>query len=176
MHQKLLTTLLAILLLGACTQTTPANEEATEPMVDTEQRNKDVVKECLEEGIMKGNLDVLTNNMADEVTEYGDGSTPPVSNKDSIRWMLKEWLNAFPNPTAKNMIYVADGDYVMAYGEWTGTFQNDFIGMKANGKSFNVPDVDIFKLNEEGKVTEHRTVQSSATMMMQLGVEPPKDM
>ena len=43
------------------------------------------------------------------------------------------------------------------------------MGMKPTGKTFHVKDVDLFTFNDEGKITEHRSVQSLQTMMMQVG-------
>jgi len=40
--------------------------------------------------------------------------------------------------------------------------------MKTKGKSFKVRDVDIFTFNSDGKITEHRNVQSFETMLNQL--------
>jgi predicted ester cyclase len=48
------------------------------------------------------------------------------------------------------------------------------MGMKTAGKKVRINDVDIFKFNSEGKITEHRNVQSSAEMIKQLGVSAPK--
>ena len=69
---------------------------------------------------------------------------------------------------------VADGDKVMVYGDWSGTFKNDFMGMKATGKSFKVKDVDIFTLNDEGKITSHRNVLPWSAIMEQVGAKMPK--
>ena len=71
------------------------------------------------------------------------------------------------------MFAVADGDYVIVYGTWTGTWKNDFMGMKATGKSFKVNDADIFKFNDAGKMMEHRSVQSMKTIAMQIGMKMP---
>jgi predicted ester cyclase len=48
------------------------------------------------------------------------------------------------------------------------------MGMPTTGKTYTIPDVDMFLLNEEGKIIEHRSVQSGEVMMRQLGIEPPK--
>jgi hypothetical protein len=45
--------------------------------------------------------------------------------------------------------------------------------MKATNKSYKMKDVDIFKLNDAGQITEHHNVQSPNTMFAQLGVKPP---
>jgi hypothetical protein len=45
------------------------------------------------------------------------------------------------------------------------------MGMKPTGKSFKVKDVDLFTFNDEGKITEHRSVQSGKTMMDMVGAK-----
>jgi predicted ester cyclase len=108
------------------------------------------------------------------VTDYGDGSMPAVKGADSIKAMLKMWRGSLSEYKADNMWAIADGDYVAVFGDWTMTFNTDFMGMKTNGKTVKIKDVDIFKFNSDGKIIEHRNVQSSAAMMSQLGGEMPK--
>lgn len=93
---------------------------------------------------------------------------------DSIKASLGGWMAAIPDYKGSDFMAVADGDYVMVYGTWTGTWKNDFMGMKATGKTFKVNDVDIFKFNDAGKMVEHRSVQSNAVAGMQLGMPMPE--
>ena len=53
----------------------------------------------------------------------------------------------------------------------SGTFKAELMGMKPTGKSFKVKDVDIYTFNDDGKITEHRSVQSMATMLSQVGAK-----
>jgi hypothetical protein len=45
------------------------------------------------------------------------------------------------------------------------------MGMKPTNKSYKVKDVDLFTFNNEGKITEHHSVQSMQTMMTQVGAK-----
>ncbi|MBO9200350.1 MULTISPECIES: ester cyclase [Niastella] len=109
-----------------------------------------------------------------DVVDYGDGSMPPVKGRDSIEKMINGWMTAFPDNKAENVKYIADGDWVAVWADQTGTWKGDFMGMKATNKSYKVKDVDIFKLNDEGQITEHHNVQSSNTMMSQVGMHMHK--
>jgi predicted SnoaL-like aldol condensation-catalyzing enzyme len=109
-----------------------------------------------------------------DVVDYGDGSMPPVKGRDSIAKMINEWMTAFPDNKGSDLKYVADGDWVMVWGEQSGTWKGDFMGMKATNKPYKLKDVDIFKLNDEGQIIEHHNVQSPSTMMMQVGMPMPK--
>ena len=119
------------------------------------------------------------NAMLKEATadamDYGDGSMPPVKGIDSIKAGINAWLGAFPDVKGENfMVLTDDGTHVAVFADWTGTFKNDFMGMKATGKSYKLKDADIFTFNEAGKITEHRSIQSSMVMASQVGMAPPK--
>jgi predicted ester cyclase len=139
---------------------------------DKEERNKKVIMASFD-GMASKNVDQMLKDCAPDCVDYGDGSMPPVKGRDSIANMIKGWMNAFPDNKFDNVKYVADGDWVMVWGEWSGTFKNDFMGMKATNKSYKMKDVDIFKLNDAGQVVEHHNVQSPNNMFSQIGVKPP---
>lgn len=177
MYHKLFPVLLAVLFFTACEPAEDHDHDAADAdntEMSKEERNKQTAMD-MQNHLIAGNFDAMRDGMADDFTEYFDGSMDPVSNKDSAIMFVQEWKNAFPDMKIENQIYAADGDYVLAYGVWSGTFENDMMGMKATGKSFTMHDVDVFKFNEEGKIVEHRGVQNGATMMMQLGAEMPKE-
>jgi predicted SnoaL-like aldol condensation-catalyzing enzyme len=169
----------ATALLTAC-ETSPNKTEGTEDaksdtaMTENKtERNKKVVRASMEAMIEK-NVDEAFKYVAPDVVDYGDGSMPPLKGKDSVMNMLKGYVNAFPDNKGNDLKYVADGDWVMVWGEWSGTFKNDFMGTKATNKSYKMKDVDIFKLNDAGQIVEHHNVQSPNTMMSQVGMAPPK--
>jgi predicted SnoaL-like aldol condensation-catalyzing enzyme len=136
-------------------------------------RNKKVVMASME-AMMAKNVDQAFKDVATDVVDYNDGSMPAVKGKDSIMKMINGWLSAFPDYKGSDLKYVAEGDWVMVWGEWSGTFKGDFMGSKATNKSFKAKDVDIFKLNDAGQIVEHHNIQSPNTMAMQVGMTPPK--
>ena len=180
--------LLAVItaLLTAC-QTSPTTTERT--ATDTgrsdtasaagttenkEERNKRIIMASFD-AMASHNVNDVLKDCAPDAVDYGDGSMPPVKGKDSIAKMINQWINAFPDNKGNDLKYVADGDWVMVWGEWTGTFKNDFMGMKATNKSYKMKDVDIFKFNDAGQIVEHHNIQSPNTMMGQVGMKmPPK--
>jgi predicted ester cyclase len=168
-------------MMVACTNNaseTTAGEQKTGDTTTTavtenkQERNKKIIMASMD-GISSRNVDQMLQDATPDCVDYGDGSMPPVKGKDSVKAMIQAWLNAFPDVKGDDLKYVADGDWVMVWGEWTGTFKNDFMGMKATNKSYKMKDVDIFKMNDEGKILEHHNVQSPNTMMAQIGAKPP---
>ena len=121
-------------------------------------------------------LDAAFKYVTPDAVDYNDGSMPPVKNIDSIKAGIKAWMAAFPDVKEENLEAYsnADGSKILITGESTGTFKNDFMGMKATGKSFKYFDGEIFTFNSDGKITSHRSIQSNMTMMSQLGVKMSK--
>jgi predicted ester cyclase len=78
---------------------------------------------------------------------------------------MKMWLSNVQDYKGENLEAVADDNKVFVYGDWSRTFKGDFMGMKVAGKKFKAKDVDIFTFNDEGKMTEHRSIQSMAGLM-----------
>lgn len=140
---------------------------------DKEERNKKVVMESID-AMNAHNPDNVLKDVTADAVDYGDGSMPPAKSVDTVKNGMKTFLAAFPDYKGSDLVAVADGDRVMVYGEWTGTFKNDYMGMKATNKSFKVKDVDIFTLNDDGKITSHRNVLPWSVSLMQVGAKMPK--
>lgn len=155
---------------------TPSDSTSTSMSQESrEERNKEVALACqrtFETG--HANVDSIVKDAAPDFVDYNTGEMPPTKGLDSSKVFLQQLLNAFPDYKLSDPMAVADGDYVMVHGTWTGTWKNDFMGMKATGKSFKVDDVDIFKFNDEGKIIEHRAVQSMNEMSRQIGMQMPE--
>lgn len=167
-----------IIASGSCNNN--ASKEATSATADSSQtvqpskkeRNKQVIMDCIA-NINKHDIAAATQNYAPDFIEYGDGSMPPLKG-DSSRMELQMFMAAFPDLKSANSIYCADGDYVMVYSDITGTWTGDIMGMKATGKPLKTIDVDVFKLNDEGKVTEHHNIQNVPCGLAMLGAKFPK--
>jgi ketosteroid isomerase-like protein len=145
--------------------TKDANLSSTE---SKEDRNKKVIMASFE-SFEKGDMDAVFKDAAPNFTDYADGSVPPITSIDSIKQFFNMITTAFEGYKGENLKYYADGDYVLVHGDWGGVFKNDFMGIKATGKPFKFKDVDIFKLNEEGKITEHSSVQNLGAVLMATG-------
>lgn len=132
-------------------ESTAASEESKQ------ERNRKVVMASME-GFINNDLDKIFNDAASSYIDYADGSMAPVTNVDSVKMFFKMLIDAIPDYKGENFLYLADGDHVAVIADWSGTFKNDLMGIKATGKTFKFKDVEIFKLNDEGKLTEHRSI------------------
>ena len=74
-----------------------------------------------------------------------------------------------PTFTIEDMI--AEGDKVVVRWRNNGSMVGEFLGMPANGKSFSIPGIDIYRL-ENGKLAEHWHVVDALGQAQQIGLIP----
>lgn len=147
-----------------------SDEKMSSSPEDKEERNKKTALASVE-AFSSNNLDAVLKDVTPDGVDYGDGNMKPLKGLDSIKTNIKAYMDAFSDLKGENLKAVADGEWVMVWGEWSGTWKNDFMGQKATGKSYKVKDVDVFKFNDEGKMTEHHNVQSWGTIASQIGMK-----
>jgi predicted ester cyclase len=131
-------------------------ETATTSGESKQERNKKVIMASME-AFNNNEMDNVFKEAAPGFMDYTDGSMPPQS-VDSIKVFFKMLKESIPDYKGENYMYMADGDQVAVFADWGGTFKKDLMGMKASGKMFKYKDVDIFKMNDDGKITEHHSV------------------
>jgi predicted ester cyclase len=118
-------------------------------------------------------VDKVVKDAAPGFVEYQDGTTAP-GNVDTTKKILSMLFASFPDWKGENQVYATDGNYVMVYSEWTATFKNDMGPIKATGKTIKYTDVDIFTLDNNGKITSHRNIFPNMDFMMRAGVDLSK--
>lgn len=155
------------------TDTTATATSTNAPKTDNLEKNKETAL-ASEQSITSHNANGVLKDAAPDMVDYGDGSAPPVKGIDSGKASLQGFLTAFPDVKGENLMAIAEGNHVAVFGDWSGTFKGELMGMKPTGKSFKVKDVDLFTFNDEGKITEHRSVQSFETYMTQVGATMKK--
>jgi predicted ester cyclase len=167
--------------IGSACNSSPSTESKTDTtLASTDASKTDILEKnketalAIQQSINNHDADGVMKYAAADIIDYGDGSTPPAKGIDSCKKFLQGFLSAFPDIKGENLMAIAEGNHVAVFGDWSGTFKGEMMGMKPTGKSFKVKDVDLFTFNDEGKITEHRSVQSSETMMMQVGANMKK--
>ena len=178
--KKLLMVTSAIVLLASCNNSGRSTSEKNDSsgsmssnMSSTEnkaERNKQTISDAIK-AINAGKVDEMAKYFAPDMVDYGDGTMPAAKSSDSVKALMHMFVSTFPDMNIDPIVTAADGDYVIVYSHWSGTFKNDMMGIKATGKSFKTKDADIFKFNDEGKITEHHNVQSWLPVAMQIGMK-----
>ncbi|MCY7421978.1 MAG: ester cyclase [Chitinophagaceae bacterium] len=148
------------------------NVKSTNSKEAKEERNKQIVKAGTE-AFSQHDVEAVAKDFARDVLDYGDGSRPPVRGVDSFKYNTSQFFKAFPDMKGENLHYVADGDWVVVWGDWCATWKGVFAGQKATGKSFKVREADVFKFNNAGRISEHRGIQSGYEIACQIGMKTP---
>ena len=164
----------ALMLFSACNSNkTKDASSTTETKKDSmttgdaetkEARNKQVIMASFD-AFNKGDVDKAFENADPSYMDSFDGSGPAMP-ADTVKAMFKAITAAIPDYKGSNFEYIADGNTVVVIGEWSGTFKNDLMGMKATGKTFSFKDADIFTLNDNGKIIGHRSIANFANALM----------
>ncbi len=118
-------------------------------------------------------IDAASKHFASDIINYGNGAIPPQKGIEAVTASLRMFTGAFPIDKIDKLVAVADGDWVMLWGKWSGTWRGDFMGQPATGKSFTKPEVEIFRFNEEGEIIEHHSVQAFGEVARQIGMKLP---
>lgn len=175
MKKIIFSLLSAMILIVACNndkkmdEGSDKKEAAPSTVENKEERNKKVIMASME-SFMKGDLDGVFKDAASNFVDYTDGTIPPINNIDSLKGFVKMLTYSIEGYRGENLNYYTDGDYVLVHGDWMGTFKNDLMGIKATGKPVKFKDVDIFKLNDDGKIIEHSSVQNLGAVLMVAGM------
>ncbi len=133
----------------------------------TPTQNKATVLKSYEEYSKTRDAQAWFSIMADDYVDYSMGPEP-VQGRAAVEEAAKQFVAAFPDVDWKVLRTVAEGNMVWVELEMSGTFKNDFMGMKATGKSFKIRDVNIYEFNNEGKAKAGWGVQDPMVMMSQI--------
>jgi predicted ester cyclase len=130
--------------------------------------NTEVVAVLFEEAFNVGNLDILTDLVRTEFTNFGR----TVNGPQFLAELIRSQRSAFPDMRFTTLQTLAAGDWVVAKMRWTGTFQAgfDFIGfagIEPTGRSFDVEHAHAFRLRD-AMITEHWAIRDDLTMHNQL--------
>ena len=84
---------------------------------------------------------------------------------------LAGWFAAFPDLAWTNTQQVVEGDTIVTRFYWTGTQQQEFMGVPASGRHVNVNGVVIDRV-VHGQMVDSRMLMNALSMLQQLGVIP----
>ena len=77
----------------------------------------------------------------------------------------------FPDNRHEVQEMIAEGDKVVVRCTLTGPHEGEFMGIAPTGRSIEVSEIHVYRL-EEGKAVEHRVGRDDLGAMRQLGVIP----
>ncbi|MEX6686581.1 ester cyclase [Danxiaibacter flavus] len=179
MKAQIIPLAIALLLTTSCTSnqssstqkdTTAATSNATDNKEAMEEKNKATALASIQ-GFNTHSVDQIFKDAAPDMIDYGDGTDAGLKGRDSIKALMKDFFTSFPDMKGENLLALADGNKVVVFGDWSGTFKGEFMGKKPTGKSFKFKDADLYTFNDAGQIIEHRGVQNMSVFWAQVGAK-----
>lgn len=130
-----------------------------------------MIRRFAEEVITKGDIDSAARFVWEDVVEQVPlpGQGPGL---EGLKDILRSMRSAFPDLNFTIKEQIAEGEKVASRFEWTGTHQDEFLGVPATLRQVRVWGIVIDRL-EEGRIKDTRIIMDTLGLMMQLGVFPP---
>ncbi len=124
----------------------------------------------MEEVITQGDIDSAGRFVWEDVVEQVPlpGQGPGL---EGLKDILRGMRSAFPDLNFAIKEQVAEGDKVVSRFEWTGTHQQEFLGVPATGRQVRVWGIVIDRL-VEGRIKDTRIIMDTLGLMTQLGAFP----
>ena len=137
--------------------------------------NKKVVQRFVEECWNQGNLNKVSEYLADQV-RFHDPVFPNLGpGIQSIKNHIEGCRRAFPDLKFTIDDTIAERNEVVLHWKANGTHKGQFLGMQPTNHKFSVDGTSIYRF-ENSKIAEEYANWNLATMMQQLGViEIPKE-
>ncbi len=103
-----------------------------------------------------------------QMTWHG-GSLGTISGAENVTGLLRTFIGALPDLKAVEQDVVASGDLVVIRLVVSATHQGDLLNIPATGKPVSWDAVDIYRVEDNGKISEEWAADDMAAFASQLG-------
>jgi predicted ester cyclase len=103
-----------------------------------------------------------------QMTWHG-GSLGTISGAENVTGLLRTFIGALPDLNAVEQDVIASDDLVVMRLVVTATQQGDLLGIPASGKPVTWDAVDIYRVDDNGKISEEWASDDMAAFASQLG-------
>jgi predicted ester cyclase len=103
-----------------------------------------------------------------QMTWHG-GSLGTISGAENVTGLLRSFIGALPDLNAVEQDLVASDDLVVMRLVVSATQQGDLLGIAATGKPVRWDAVDIYRVEDDGKISEEWAADDMAAFASQLG-------
>lgn len=139
----------------------------------TTEELKELNRRFVEEVFNRQNLDYADEALAEDFVEHADmppGITPDKAG--TLEW-FKMAFGMSSDMKTEILQAVASGDRIASHIVIRGTDTGGAMpGVPPTNKPFEMQSIDIVRVNEEGKFTDHWGITDTMSMMQQLGLAP----
>ena len=114
------------------------------------------------------NPELAREFFSDDMTWRG-GTLGTISGAENVVGLLKVFIGALPDLVATEHDVIASADLVAMRLSVTATHSADLLGIPKTGNRVTWDAVDIYRVNDEGKITEEWAADDMAAFASQLG-------
>jgi steroid delta-isomerase-like uncharacterized protein len=133
------------------------------------EENKELVRRIYDELWNERKLEVAEELIAQDAVNYDTGLLPQPFGPEEMKGTVRMVTAGFPDNRHEVEEMIAEGDKVVVRCTLTGTHQGEFMGIPPTGRSIEVSEIHVYRL-EDGKAVEHRVGRDDLGAMRQLGV------
>jgi len=131
-------------------------------------RNKAIIERYFYEVWNQGKLAILNELMSPDYINHSPGMPNPPPGPEGLKPIISSIRDAFPDLNYEIQNMVISEDQVAVYTIMYGTHKGNFFGLEPTGKTIEVPQMQIERI-QDGKIIEHWRLTDELTMMRQLG-------
>ena len=135
------------------------------------EENKELVRRIYDELWNERKLEVAEELIAQDAVNYDTGLLPQPFGPEEMKGTVRMVTAGFPDNRHEVEEMIAEGDKVVVRCTLTGTHEGEFMGIPPTGRSIEVTEIHVYRL-EDGKAVEHRVGRNDLGAMLQLGVVP----
>ncbi len=143
-------------------------------MTDEATRNKERLREYVEECWIQGNLDRLGEYVAEDYVEHNPAVPHDVEGVEGHRANIAQFREAFPDMDLEIERVVADGNKTAQLFTCRGTHEGEMMGSPPTGESVEFSAVGI-TVWEDGKMVEDWSQVDMLGVTEQLGLTADPD-
>ena len=130
--------------------------------------NKDIIRRYTEQIENTGDVSGIKKFISEEYTEFYEGERYPIGIQGAIDHVLGV-RRVFPDLKINIENQVAEGEWVVTVYTATGTFTEEWLGMKPTGKLTVFRGVNVDRIRN-GKIIEHGGAANLFEPLLKAGV------
>jgi steroid delta-isomerase-like uncharacterized protein len=131
----------------------------------------ELIKRFYDEVLGGGNLDLIDELAADDITDHEEGLPGQPEGKEGVKFFVSAMRSAISNVSAETDVTLSEGDLAAARTIVRGTHDGELLGVPASNKPVEFESLDIIR-TQDGKVAEHWGVTDTMALMQQIGAIP----
>jgi predicted ester cyclase len=130
--------------------------------------NKTIIRQYVERIENIGDVSNIHEFISEDYTEVYEGERYPIGIQGALDHLLGV-RRVFPDLTITIENQISEGDWVVTIYSATGTFQDEWFGMKPTGKPITFTGVNVNRI-KDGKIIEHGGAVNMFDPLMKAGV------